>query len=263
MQDDWLQYMRLFGQAAGAMNGAGAFGGGGLTMDPAIGAPVMPPPQIDPSGLALPGAGPMASPIPAMPNAGLPSTPGAVPPVPMSIGPSPDPANPYSRPGFTGLAPATGPVGGAPLAPAVPTNTIPDPSKPAGYAGPPNWFDRNIGQPLSELWNGKPKLDASGKPIIGPDGKPVMEETAKLTDRQKALVGGASSIGSALAKGATPAAAPTIAAGGGGAGAYKPAAFDAARLAASRVAELQALKQKAALNAPWLRRYQQPGLMGG
>lgn len=257
MQEDWLQYMRMFGQAAGALNGAGAFGGG-LTMTPGMDAASMPPPGMTPTGLALPGAGAMASPIPTMPNAGLPRTPGTASPAgPISLGPPPEPTGyaPQPSPGGPGTVPAFGPIGGAPLAPVVP---IADPNPP--YRGPPNWFDRNIGQPLSELWNGTPK---SGKPVIGPDGKPVMEEAAKLSERQKALVGGASSIGSALAKGAAPAAAPPTIAAGGGAGAYKPATFDAARLSAGRAAELQALKQKAQLAAPWLRRYQQAGLMGG
>jgi len=140
----------------------------------------------------------------------------------------------------------------------VPGSATPDPNKP-----PPNWFDRNIGDPISRIWNGTPKLDAAGKPVIGPDGKPVMEEAAQLTARQKALVGGASSIGAGLAaRAATPAAAPQIS-GGGAAAAYKPAAFDASRIAASRVAELQAIQQRARLAAPWLKRYQTAGLMGG
>jgi hypothetical protein len=209
----------------------------------------------------------MTIPASIIPNIGLPATsvtaaapgfapvnpyPGAptVTPGPMSLGPSPVP-------------PPGGPL---PMSPGGPAGPVPDPVNPgaAGINPGPGWLQRNVGDPLGQIWNGTPKLDALGNPVLGPDGKPILDTSSKLTDRQKALTGAAGAIGGALTKaGAIPPAAAL--GGGGGAQIHRPAPLDASRLAASRLQQLQALQQRATLAAPWLDRYrrqQQGGLMG-
>jgi hypothetical protein len=250
-QEELMRLMGLASSAVGAFGGVG--GGGGLTMGvdaapaPVDVAPVAPP--IVNAGLpATPGAAPGFAPLVPVPGAPT------VAPGPMSLGPSPVPPPPG------GVAPPL------PMAPGGPAGPVPDPVNPgaAGINPGPGWLQRNVSDPLGQIWNGTPKLDAMGNPVLGPDGKPILDTSSKLTDRQKALTGAAGAIGGALTKaGAIPAAAPG--AGGGGAQIHRPAPLDASRLAASRLQQLQALQQRATLAAPWLDRYrrqQQGGLMG-
>jgi len=249
MDEDWLQWLRLAGTAAGAANGV--MGGGGLTMPgagatptPSVTPDLMPPPGG--TGLTGPTLVPPPGPPPVMPNAGLPATtdpnakvsfPPTGPSVPMmppgtgplSTGPSPVPPTPGAPPG--GYPPLPPPV-------QLPGATPPGGTPPATDPTQKTWWDRNIGDPLNDLWKG--------------DGK-----DSKLTDRQKSLLNAGSSIGAALTKSATPTAPPAI--GGGGGQLRQPVAFDASRLAAARVAEMQAIKAKATLTAPWLQRYRQGG----
>jgi hypothetical protein len=148
------------------------------------------------------------------------------------------------------------------MTPGGPAGPVPDPVNPgaAGINPGPGWLQRNIGDPISQMWQGKVKLDPFGNPQLGPDGKPIPDTSGDLTARQKALLGGAGMAGAGLTKAAASPAAPPVAAGGG---AYRPTPLDATRIAQARLQQLAQLRQQATLAAPWLQRYrQQPGLMG-
>lgn len=227
-QEELMRLLSLAGSLGGSFGG---FGGSSLLTAGATASPTPIPtvPQAPP---------PPPLPPPIMPNVGLPATPGYPPAAPAP----PMAGSPYAN---TTQAP---PPVAAPVPPTTPSLTPPAAPLGAMPADPKeqrNWLERNAFDPLKQWFNEGDKGDG------------------KLTDRQKSVLGAGNSLGSALLKSATPAAAPTLAGGGGGGGVYRPAPIDSARLSEGRARELLALRQRATLQAPWLKRYQQqPGLMG-
>lgn len=240
---DWL---KLGAGALGAANGAGAFGGaagavpGGSTMSGAdlggnLSAGTLAPPS-DFGSTGIPGQPP--TPWNPTDNLGLP---GAGQPGPPSPIPTPAPTVKPMPPARNVTAPVTPPD---PVAPPVPVDPYPQTPLTAeavnattASSDPRSWWQRNISDPWDKANAADPKTG--------------------LSPAQKALAGfGQQAV--AATKGPE---APKFAAAGGSV--YKPAPFNAAQIALSRQQQLALLKQRATLNAPWLRREQRPaGLMG-
>lgn len=250
--DNWMDWLRLFGQGASAFgSAAGGIGGlsgvglpdtGAVAPPPVV--PVAAPPPVT-GGAMMPDAGAFmpssGSPAPWLPN-GVPpaAAPAARPPPRPAVGPAKGPAQldtDLIMPGpDTFKTPYT--------APYLDTDAImPGPDTP-GFRR--SWWDRNIGDPLDKAWDKAWKED----PKTG------------MSPGMKALSG----VGSMVGKlGAAPAATPLPAAPSG-ASAYKPSGqINASQMALAREQARQLLMQRATLNAPWLRlrQQQQTGLLGG
>jgi hypothetical protein len=242
---DWL---KLGAGALGAANGAGAFGGavgavpGGSTMSGAdlggnLSAGTLAPPPDGFGGAGIPGQ--PATPWNPTDNLGLP---GAGQPGPPSPIPTPAPTVKPLPPARNITAPVTPPD---PVAPPAPVDPYPQTPLTAdavnattASSDPRSWWQRNIGEAWDKAWKEDPKTG--------------------ISPAQKALAGFGQQAISAN-KGPE---APKFGAVSGSV--YKPTAtINAAQMALSREQQLALLKQRATLNAPWLRREQRTaGLMG-
>lgn len=253
--DNWMDWLRLFGQGASAFGGAaGGIGGlsgvglpdaGAATPLPVTPPPVTPPPVT--GGAMMPDAGAFmpssGSPTPWLPN-GVPpaATPAVRPPPRPAVGPARGPAQldtDVIMPGpdtWGSKTPFT--------APQLNTDDIMPGPNTEGFKR--NWWQRNVSDPLDKAWD-----------------KAFTEDPKSGQTPAMKMLQGAGSLAGKL--GAAPAATPLPAPSGAGAGGYKPTGqINAAQMALAREQARQLLQQRATLAAPWLRRLQQQqgGLMG-
>ena len=251
-EPDFWDWLKLGGSLAGAAGSAGAFGGApgsivptGDTLSGLSGA------QMNLQGINS--ATPTGAPAWQAPNMDASPFNTAGPPPPEIASAVDGATTPKANLGLPQTTPLTADAVNATTAsspppgattPVVGTGGTPYPfkyaDKPIGTENTRTWWERNVSDPWDKANTVDPKTG--------------------ISPAQKALSGFGQQAITAASKGPE---APKFAAAGGSV--YKPStAFNAAQMALSREQQLELLRRRATLNAPWLRRGAQPsaGLMG-